>query len=195
MLRYIYSIPHACTQWLYSHYSFPARECQLYFAILDTSARWQWVTQCFCVFFQASSPNKNQRMCLGRWLKLQGIPMICTAFSVQSLRPSRIDTNCSSHSSVLNYASTDQKTLPYCWWLINLANQLRLVVYPIIYGFLHHPRWLFGISSIKSLNTFQIFQKVVCVFQGNLSYYDTSGGWLSYSLIPNFPCNHPGFVG
>ena len=31
----------------------------------------------------------------------------------------------------------------YGWWFRNPANQLRLVVYPIIYdGFQHHPRWL-----------------------------------------------------
>ena len=30
-----------------------------------------------------------------------------------------------------------------------ILRQLRLVVYPIIYR-VHHPRWLFGISSINS---------------------------------------------
>ena len=33
----------------------------------------------------------------------------------------------------------------------NPANQLRLIVYPIIYRVLLHPRWLFGISSINSI--------------------------------------------
>ena len=32
----------------------------------------------------------------------------------------------------------------------NPANQLRLVVYPIIFRVLLHPRWLFGISAINS---------------------------------------------
>ena len=35
----------------------------------------------------------------------------------------------------------------------NPANQLRLVVYPIIYdGNLHHPRWLFGISEPSTVS-------------------------------------------
>ena len=41
----------------------------------------------------------------------------------------------------------------YCWWFGNLANQLRLVVYPIIYKVLYipdHPRWC-RISSINSI--------------------------------------------
>ena len=29
----------------------------------------------------------------------------------------------------------------YCWWFRNPANQLRLVVYPIIYGVLYIPGW------------------------------------------------------
>ena len=33
----------------------------------------------------------------------------------------------------------------------NPANQLRLVVYPIIFQSFIHPRWLFGISSINSM--------------------------------------------
>ena len=38
----------------------------------------------------------------------------------------------------------------------NPANQLRLVVYPIIYRVLSfiHPRWLFGLSSINSMTPF-----------------------------------------
>ena len=35
----------------------------------------------------------------------------------------------------------------------NQANRLRLVVYPIIYGVLYIPGWLFGISSINSIST------------------------------------------
>ena len=51
----------------------------------------------------------------------------------------------------------------YCWWLRNPANQLRLVVFPIIYrfiGFQHHPRWLFGISAINSLTYHHILPDV-----------------------------------
>ncbi len=33
----------------------------------------------------------------------------------------------------------------------NPANQLRLVVYPIIYQGFMHLRWLFGISAINSI--------------------------------------------
>ena len=33
----------------------------------------------------------------------------------------------------------------------NPANQLMLVVYPIIYMGFIHPRWLFGISAINSM--------------------------------------------
>jgi len=40
----------------------------------------------------------------------------------------------------------------------NPANQLRLVVYPIIYKvFLHHPRWLAGFSSINSMTMDSFF--------------------------------------
>ena len=36
----------------------------------------------------------------------------------------------------------------------NPANELRLVVYPIIYSFFLHPRWLFGISAINGITGF-----------------------------------------
>ena len=40
----------------------------------------------------------------------------------------------------------------YCWWFRNPAHQLRLVVFfHCLQGFIH-PRWLFGISSINSMD-------------------------------------------
>ena len=44
----------------------------------------------------------------------------------------------------------------------NPANQLRLVVYPVIYDrFQHHPRWLFGISEPSTVSL-----KIVTFFWG-----------------------------
>ena len=52
----------------------------------------------------------------------------------------------------------------YCWWFRNLANQFRLVVYPIIYKvFYIHSRW-WRVSAINSttdgnsFHAFNIFQ-------------------------------------
>ena len=39
----------------------------------------------------------------------------------------------------------------YCWWFRNPANQLRLVVYPIIHRVFIHPKWC-RISSINSIS-------------------------------------------
>ncbi len=51
----------------------------------------------------------------------------------------------------------------YCWWFRNPANQLRLVVYPIIYralyipggclGFLNHQQYLWFLSFLFSFTT------------------------------------------
>ncbi len=65
--------------------------------------------------------------------------------------PVRRMTGWSSWSHVERSSTTHQK---YCWWFRNPANQLRLVVYPIIYRCLMvfiHPRWLFGISEPSNI--------------------------------------------
>ena len=41
----------------------------------------------------------------------------------------------------------------YCWWFRNPANQLRLVLYPIIYPRFIHARWLFRISEPSTVWT------------------------------------------
>ena len=52
--------------------------------------------------------------------------------------------------------TTNQKSLVHLQYHSNIidgrnpANQLRLVVYPVIYRVFVHRRWLFGISSINS---------------------------------------------
>ena len=39
----------------------------------------------------------------------------------------------------------------YCWWFRNPANQLRVVVYPIIYRVVAHPRWCWISSTNYSM--------------------------------------------
>ena len=51
---------------------------------------------------------------------------------------------CSSISSSLAFKTPASISMSYCWWFRNPANQLRLVVHPILYRVFLHPRWLAG---------------------------------------------------
>ena len=55
--------------------------------------------------------------------------------------------------------------MPYCWWKKNPANQLRLVVSPIIYRVLYIPGGLFGISEPSTLLQSQVELKELRVPQ------------------------------
>ena len=66
-----------------------------------------------------------------------------------------------AHFTIGSLGSNPKLKLQYCWWFRNPVNspvegtvvyQVRLVVYPIIYRFFLHPRWLFGISEPSTVS-------------------------------------------
>ena len=69
----------------------------------------------------------------------------------------------------------------YCWWFRNPVNQLRFVVYPIIFQGLIHRRWLFGISSINSI----LHEALLCDSEGlPLSWYPKLGWSSNHDSLP-----------
>ena len=89
-----------------------------------------------------------------------------------TLKGSQVDSSCSSSPPPIKKSNAAWAQLPwthralgliqlklpskwerygtYCWWFRNPANQLRLVVYPIIYRVFLHPR-LCRISSVNTM--------------------------------------------